>query len=160
MARVEGIGPVLLSAVREWLGTGCQIRVLPVLDPAGIAAVDAYEVPDRMAEAVLTRSPASVFPWSAITNRHRFDLDHTIPYTGPPGGPPGQTRPDNLGPLSRGEHRFKTYGRISVRQPDAGTFVWRTRFGRVIVTNPAGTHDLGTGASADAVWHSATHCTP
>jgi hypothetical protein len=59
---------------------------------------------------------------------------------------------DNLGPLSRREHRFKTFGRITVRQPVPGTFVWRTRFGRVIITNPAGTHDLGTGAFADALW--------
>jgi hypothetical protein len=30
--------------------------------------------------------------------------------------------------------------------------VWRTRFGRVIITNPSGTHDLGTGAFADGLW--------
>jgi hypothetical protein len=30
--------------------------------------------------------------------------------------------------------------------------VWRTRFGRVIITNPSGTHDLGAGLFADAVW--------
>ena len=58
----------------------------------------------------------------------------------------------NLGPLSRREHRFKTFGRVAVRQPVPGTFVWRTRFGRVIINNPSGTHDLGTGPFADSRW--------
>jgi hypothetical protein len=85
-----------------------------------------------------------------------MDVDHTAPYVRPSGGsaagPPGQTGLHNLGPLSRREHRFKTFGRVSVRQPVPGTFVWRTRFGRVIITNPSGTHDLGTGAFVDALW--------
>ncbi len=160
VARVEGVGPVLLASVREWLGGGCRVRVLPVLDPARIPPADGYEIPDRMVEAVLARSPASVFPWSGTTSRHRLDLDHTVPYTGPPGGPPGQTRLGNLGPLARGEHRYKTFGPINVRQPVAGTFVWRTRFGRVIVTNPAGTHDLGTGTFADTVWQTSADRAP
>ncbi len=176
VARVEGIGPVLLASVREWLGSGCRVRILPVLDPARIPPADSYEIPDRMVEAVLARSPASVFPWSGTTSRHRLDLDHTVPYTrppgappgaspggppnGPPDGPPGQTRLDNLGPLTRGEHRYKTFGPINVTQPVAGTFVWRTRFGRVIVTNPAGTHDLGTGTFADTVWQTSADRAP
>ena len=92
-----GHRPVLLSSVREWLGAGCRVRVLPVLDPGGIPAVDGYEIPARMAEVVLARSPGSVFPWSGITSRHGLDLDHTLPYTGPPGeGPAGQTCTENL----------------------------------------------------------------
>ncbi len=164
VARVEDIGPVLLASVREWLGSGCRVRVLPVLDPARIPPADGYEIPDRMVEAVLARSPASVFPWSGTTSRHRLDLDHTVPYTGPPGAPPGappgQTGLGNLGPLARGEHRYKTFGPINVRQPVAGTFVWRTRFGRVIITNPAGTHDLGTGTFADTVWQTSADRAP
>ncbi len=38
VARVEGVGPVLLASVREWLGRGCRVRILPVLDPAQIPA--------------------------------------------------------------------------------------------------------------------------
>jgi hypothetical protein len=155
LARVEGVGPVLLSSVRQWLGSGCKIKLQPMIDPDRMPAVDAYEVPDRMVDALLARSPVSVFPWSSSDSR-RMDADHTIPYAGPPGGaptgPPGQTGLHNLGPLSRREHRFKTFGRVSVRQPVPGTFVWRSRFGRVIITNPSGTHDLGTGLFADAVW--------
>jgi hypothetical protein len=104
-----------------------------------------------MVDALLSRSPGSVFPWSGHLNR-RMDVDHTIPYARPPDGPPGQTGLHNLGQLSRREHRFKTFGRVTVGQPSPGTFVWRTRFGRVIITNPSGTHDLGTGAFADALW--------
>ncbi len=62
--------------------------------------------------------------------------------------------------MTRGEHRYKTFGPINVTQPVAGTFVWRTRFGRVIITNPAGTHDLGTGTFADTVWQTSTDRAP
>ncbi len=39
-------------------------------------------------------------------------------------------------------------------------YVWRTGFGRVIVTNPAGTHDLGTGTFADTVWQTSADRAP
>ncbi|SDS79435.1 DUF222 domain-containing protein [Microlunatus soli] len=151
IARVEQLGPHLISTVRQWLD-GSRVSVQTIIDSDRIPSVDRYEVPAMMAEALLARSPGSVFPWSS--GRH-LDHDHTIPYRPPPSGPPGQTGLGKLGPLSRREHRFKTHGRISVLQPDAGTFVWRTRFGRVLITNPAGTHDLGGGPFADAVWRAA-----
>jgi hypothetical protein len=119
LARVEGVGPVLLDTVRQWFGTGCTVKLQPVIDPDRIPSVDAYEVPDRMADALLARSPVSVFPWSSSQSR-RMDLDHTVPYAQPPDGPPRQTGMHNLGPLSRREHRFKTFGRIEVSQPVPG----------------------------------------
>ena len=40
------------------------------------------------------------------------------------GGPPGQTRPDNLAPLCRRHHRAKThFGWSYVRNRD-GTYTW------------------------------------
>jgi hypothetical protein len=152
IARVEDLGPQLLSTVRGWLGTGCQVKLQPVIDCDQIQPIDRYEVSPAMWKALLARSPASVFPWSGSLNR-RMDADHTIGYRPPPDGPPGQTRPGNLGPLNRREHRYKTFGGIQVRQPCPGTFIWRTRHQRVIITNPAGTHDLGTGAFADTIWN-------
>jgi hypothetical protein len=151
IARVENLGPQLLSTIRRWLGTGCQIKLQPIIDCSQTRSVDRYDVPPPMWEALLARSPASVFPWSGSLNR-RMDADHTVPYRPPPDGPPGQTQPGNLGPLNRREHRYKTFGGIHVRQPSPGTFIWRTRHQRVIITNPAGTHDLGTGEFADTIW--------
>lgn len=153
LARVEQFGPRLISTIRQWLDS-CRVSVQTIIDSDRVPAVDRYEVPPRMAEALLARSPGSVFPWSSSMSR-RLDHDHTKSYLPPPSGPPGQTGLDKLGPLNRPEHRFKTHGRVRVVQPDAGNYVWRTRFGRVIITNPAGTHDLGQGVFADAVWHAA-----
>jgi hypothetical protein len=156
IARVEVLGPQLLSTVRGWLGTGCHIKLQPIIDCDQIQPIDRYEIPPAMWESLLTRSPASVFPWSGSMHR-RMDADHTSPYQPPPDGPPGQTLPENLGPLNRREHRYKTFGNIQVKQPCPGTFIWRTRHRRVIITNPAGTHDLGTGKFADIIWE--TVCT-
>ncbi|GAB3925216.1 hypothetical protein GCM10011575_05170 [Microlunatus endophyticus] len=157
IARLEKIGPALLSTIKTWLGDGCTIRLQPVLDPATIAPVDRYEVPDRMREAILARTPASSFPWTGSLNR-RNDLDHTLPYLPPPAGPPGQTGLHNLGPLTRREHRAKTIGHMSLRQPDPGTYVWKSRYGRVLITNDSGTHDLGnitTNQLASEIWYAA-----
>jgi len=154
IARVEKIGPALLSTIRTWLGDGCTIKLQPVIDPVNIAPVDRYEVPNRMRDAILARTPASIFPWTGSLNR-RNDLDHTVPYLPPPAGPPGQTGPHNLGPLARREHRAKTIGHMSLRQPDPGTYVWKSRYGRVLITNDTGTHDLGnlnTNQLASDIW--------
>lgn len=62
IARIEGIGPALLPTIRTWLGDGANIRLQPILDPDGIQPVDRYETPDRMRDALLARTPASVFP--------------------------------------------------------------------------------------------------
>lgn len=151
VARVEKIGPALLSTVRSWLGEACKVRLLPVLDVEGVVPVDRYETPNRMRDALLARTAASVFPWSSSLNRHN-DLDHTIPFVPIPAGPPGQTGLHNLGPLARNEHRPRTIGRMKLRQPWPGTYVWRTRFGRVLIVNDAGTHDLGKEEFAQQVW--------
>ncbi|QDP96400.1 hypothetical protein FOE78_11245 [Microlunatus elymi] len=158
VARVEGIGPMLASQIRDWLGARCRIRLQPIVDYADIHPVDAYEVPDAMRNALLARTPASCFPNSANRSRS-MQADHTIAYrrTGGPGGnaPPGQTGLHNLGPLGQTEHRIKTHGGWSARQPVPGTYVWRTRYGRVLIVNDSGSHDLGNNRFATAVWHAA-----
>ncbi|MFP5283819.1 MAG: hypothetical protein ACLGIF_10265, partial [Actinomycetes bacterium] len=51
VARVEDVGPVLLTRIRRLLGDRCAVTVTPVIDlPAGMAPVDGYEVPARMRE--------------------------------------------------------------------------------------------------------------
>jgi hypothetical protein len=137
-ARVEGVGPVVAKQVRDWLGRRA-VTVRPVLDPAGLAPVDGYEAPDEMREAVRLRTPADVFPYAACVSR-RMDLDHTDPYVDPgDGGPPGQTRPGNLGPHTRRTHRIKTHSRWRVRQIADGAYLWRSPHGRHYLVDHTGT---------------------
>ena len=70
-----------------------------------------------------------------------MDLDHTQPYRDPDeGGPPGQTRPDDLGPMTRRHHRIKTHGHgWTVRQVFDGVCVWRTPHGRHYLVDHTGT---------------------
>ena len=86
-------GPITLDQFRQWLTQADPIiTIRPVLDPAATAAVDAYEIPQRLRQAMTVRHPGSVWPFSPATTIRtggRLDLDHTIPHT--THGPPGQT---------------------------------------------------------------------
>jgi hypothetical protein len=156
VARIEQVGPVTLGQVQRFLNRAeCDIRLLPVIDPTDTPPADGYDVPRRIREAMFLQTPASVFPWGANVSR-RMDLDHTIPYRPPArGGPPGQTAVDNLGSLSRAEHRLKTHGRWRLRQPAQGLYLWRSPFGATYLVTNAGTQDLGENQFADAVWREA-----
>ena len=82
------------------------MKVQPVIDPQDTPAVDSYEIPRRIREAMFLRMPASCFPYATATQH--MDLDHTIAYRSPArGGPPRQTGVHSLGPLIRFEHRVK-----------------------------------------------------
>lgn len=138
VARVEGIGAVTGQQVKAWLG-GCDVTVKPVIDLAGQVPVDGYEVPDRLREAVRLRTPVDAFPYGSNLNRS-MDFDHTEPHVDPAdGGPPGQTRADNLAPMTRRHHRIKTHGRWQVRQPFDGVFIWRSPHNRYFVVDHGGT---------------------
>lgn len=143
VARVEGTGPVTLAQVKEWLAHE-QVTVKPVIDPAGIAPVDGYEVPDRLAEALVLQQPIEVFPFGTLNSR-RADRDHTVPYVPmEAGGPAGQTQVANLGPLGRGHHRAKTFGAWTLRQPLPGMYLWKTPTGHWYQVDNQGTVPLGT----------------
>jgi hypothetical protein len=151
--------PISLDQLRRFLtDTGCAVTVRPVIDPADTAPVDSYEIPHRLRRAVRYRHPADVFPYgSNVTSS--LDLDHTQPYQ--PDGPPGQTNPGNLGPLSRTAHRAKTFGRWFCRQPDPGTYLWRSTTGRIFLVTNQGTLPLGHTAFSHALWDlTTTHSTP
>src|SRR5215211_4233900 len=76
IARVENVGPVLLSRLRLLLGERCHISLKPVIDlPAGHTPVDAYEIPATLREQLLLRNPADVFPYAAAVSR-TIDVDH------------------------------------------------------------------------------------
>ena len=159
LVRPEHADPMLLRELTAWLaGTGCQIRIQPVIDPATTAPADAYEIPDRIRQAVRYRQIADVSPWGSSTRRS-LDLDHLVPYR--TGGPPGQTRATNLAPLNRSAHRTKTLGLKRVRQPDPGVYLWRTKHGHLNLVTNRGTINLGRTEFSHALWRLATqHCLP
>ncbi len=143
VARIEGVGPVTLAQAVEML-QHTNVTVREVLDLAEDHPVDAYEVPDRMREILLHRTPATGFPWGPRTRRGH-DADHTVPYLSPDkGGPPGQTRIANLGFLNRGAHRIKTHASgWRHHQPEPGVHYWRTPTGSWFRVDHHGSHALG-----------------
>ncbi|GAA1393158.1 hypothetical protein [Luteococcus peritonei] len=136
--------PVLAEWLRDLLGER-RVSVRPVIDLANQAASDSYEVPRPMREGLEIRNPYEVFPFS--TRRFAgLDLDHTQPWRDD--GPPGQTRPDNLGPLARRAHRAKTHGGWQLTQPMPGIFLWRSPLGYRYLVTPSRTIELGRAVDA------------
>ncbi|MFP5416182.1 MAG: DUF222 domain-containing protein [Actinomycetes bacterium] len=126
VARGEGdLGPLLAGQVRELL-QHARVTVLPVVDQADDPQVDSYEIPAAVRRQVLSRDPFEVFPWSTRRSRGS-ELDHTVPWKAT--GPPGQTRPSNLGPLGKRAHRAKTHGGWQVSQLQPGVLEWESPLG-------------------------------
>ncbi|MGI8702242.1 MAG: hypothetical protein ACR2JU_13750, partial [Nocardioidaceae bacterium] len=142
VAQVEDLGPALLDQVRGWLGDR-TVRLQPVIDTDAVPAVDCYEVPARLADAIRLRTPAGFFPFSCSLSRHD-DNEHTMPYLPPDdGGPPGQTAMGNLAHTRRHEHRIKTFSRWKVTQPRSGAWLWRSPHGYHFLVDSYGTTPLG-----------------
>ena len=139
VARWEGEGPISARYVRDFLGPTSRFTIKPVIDLAGQTAVDAYEIPDRLREAVHLRTPADVFPYASNTSR-RMDLDHTRPYRHTASA--GQTGMDNLGPLGRFHHRVRTHGNWAVEQPFPGIYLWRAPHGSIYLVDHTGTRKV------------------
>lgn len=137
IARLDGHQALIRDTWVELLGSH-RVAVRPVIDLNVIPAVDCYEIPDRIRQAVTWRSPVDVFPFGVRAARG-CDLDHTIPYDHSRGRPPAQTRIDNLGPLSRRAHRAKTARGWRLRQYEGGWFEWTSPAGYHYATGPFGT---------------------
>jgi hypothetical protein len=138
VARFEGVGPITIDQAKRFLAD-CDVTIKPVIDLTNQTPVDAYEIPDRLRDAVHLRSPVDVFPFATSTSRNR-DCDHTDPYRDPDdGGPPDQTAMENMGPMVRFHHRIKTHSRWRVVQPFSGVFVWRSPHGRYFLVDHTGT---------------------
>ncbi|MDF9716352.1 hypothetical protein INN71_15835 [Nocardioides sp. ChNu-153] len=110
LARLENTRALIAAdQVRDWCRTpGTTITVKPVIDLNEHVAVDAYEVPDRIAERVRLDRATCAFPYCGRPARG-LDLDHTEPYRWEAAPGAGQTSTSNLAPLCRGEHRVKTH---------------------------------------------------
>jgi hypothetical protein len=137
IARIEGLGPLSRDTWVELLGN-TRVTVRPVLDLNAITPVGSYEIPERIRDAVHWRSPVDMFPYGTQPSR-RCDLDHTNPYDHSPTGPPGQTRVDNLAPLTRRPHRAKTARAWQLTQYEGGWLEWVSPAGYHYATGPYGT---------------------
>jgi hypothetical protein len=135
IGRCEQLGPLTITQIIQLLGH-TKVEVQPVFNPNGITPVDAYEIPAAMRRAVLQRHPFEVFPYG--TRSGGFDLDHTKPYQWGGNWRPGQTDPDNLGPLRRKSHRAKTHAGWRLTQPEPGQFTWTSPLGRRYLITTAG----------------------
>ena len=137
MGRVEGEMALSRDTWVELLGN-TRVTVRPVLDLNAITPVGSYEIPERIRDAVHWRSPVDMFPYGTQPSR-RCDLDHTDPYDHSPTGPPGQTRTDNLAPLTRKTHRAKTAKAWQLTQYEGGWLEWVSPAGYRYATGPYGT---------------------
>ncbi len=139
VARVEGMGPMLLEQIADLLGHR-HVTIQPVIDLNTGHSVNAYEHPTRIREATLLRTLGDVFPHSTSQTR-RVDHDHVVPYDAD--GPPGQTGDHNTAPLIRSHHRAKTHdhtgGGYQLHQLGLGTYRWTTPHGLGRLVTLAGT---------------------
>jgi hypothetical protein len=138
--RLEGHGPVTDQWVRETLGPPCRFKIYPVIDLAGQAPVDAYEIPDRHRQAVQLMTPADTFPYSSSLSR-TMQVDHTVPYD--EGGASGV---GNYGPMTVPHHRIKTHGAWDVNQPFPGIYIWRDPHGAYYLVDHTGTRRIPKAA--------------
>lgn len=142
LMRFEGHGPVTEAWVRTVLGPRARFTILPVLDLAGQAPVDSYEIPERHRQAVRMMTPADTFPYASCT-APSMQVDHSVPYD--EGGISGI---GNYGPMATFHHRVKTHGGVEVRQPFPGIYVWRDPGGAFFLVDHTGTRRLPAPAPA------------
>ncbi|KRB78021.1 hypothetical protein ASE01_07575 [Nocardioides sp. Root190] len=139
IVRMEDHGPVTIAWARQMIAhVAGKVTVLPVINLAHQAPVDAYEIPAAMREAVHLIHGGDIFPFAANTSR-RVDLDHNLPYS-----EGGKTEAGNLGPMTRTHHRIKTHAGWECRQPFPGILVWRDPHGAHYLVDATGTRKLTT----------------
>ena len=145
IARIEKCGAMTEAWVRDQLSPRAKVTVKPVLDLAGQAPVDCYQIPERHRRAVHLMTPADTFPYS--TSLDPAQIDHTEPFAhGHEATGAGQSRIGNYGPLSTTHHRLKTHGRWKVKQPFPGIYLWRDPYGACYLVDHTGTRTLTRAA--------------
>ena len=135
---------VTVDQIRDWCGhPDAQVTVKPVIDLADHVHVQAYEVPDRIAEPVALRDVTCVFPWCTRPARrlrpdeHACDCDHVVPHTR--GGP---TCTCQLAPLCRRHHRLKTHGGWTYTILEPGSYLWSSPHRYQYLRDHTGTVDI------------------
>ncbi len=134
---VEKLGPLTVARIKEWLRAS-SFTLQPVLDLRRPDAVDQHDPPAWMRELVILRDRTCVHPHCDRSSRD-CDLDHIEAYVEmDDGGPPGQTRPDNLAPLCRRHHRAKTHHGWTYQRNTDGSYTWTTPRGHRLTVDPRG----------------------
>jgi len=135
---------VTVEQIRDWCGhPDAHVVVRPVIDLAEHVHVEAYEVPDRIAEPVALRDHACVFPWCTrparrlAPDRHGCDCDHVVPH-----GKGGATCTRQLAPLCRRHHRIKTHGGWGYTILEPGSYLWTSPHGYQYLRDHEGTLDV------------------
>ena len=137
LGHAERLGPLTSGLIHRWLGQ-TRATILPVLHADRTDAVDTHDPPAWMRELVILRDRRCVFPHCDRPSRS-CDLDHIEAYVEmDDGGPPGQTRPDNLAPLCRGHHRAKTFAGWTYQHNPDDTYTWHTPHGHHYQVHPDG----------------------
>jgi len=141
-ATIERLGAITTELLTDWLtrfsASGTKISLRPVLDlNATDWAVDQHDPPEAMRETVVLRDAHCIFPGCHRDSR-TCDLDHITEYLPmKDGGPPGQTRPNNLAPLCRRHHRAKTHTAWHYKRRDDGSYEWTAPTGHQYQVMPA-----------------------
>ncbi|WP_328995138.1 13E12 repeat family protein [Kribbella sp. NBC_01245] len=140
IVRVEGIGPLLVSQLKELIASEAVV-LKPVIDLREHISAGSYEIPQRIREWVKLRYPIPMEPWATGETTFSTDLDHVVPYD--KNGPPGQTSTKNLTPVTRTPHRAKTHGGLRNAILPDGSVEWTTPRGARYLVDHTGTHYLG-----------------
>jgi len=142
VARVEGLGPLPLSALCTLLGR-TKVTVRPVRDLSSRVRSTAYEHPESLKEQIYLTTAGDYWPYATSTSR-RVDYDHPTPYddTGPPDPGRPQTGSHNSGPLGRRHHRWKTHAGFRSRQCGEGRYVWLSPHGLAYLVDHLGTRRI------------------
>ena len=128
---------VTADQVRTWCANPDTIvTVKPVIDLNEHLHVDAYEVPDRLAEQTQLRDSTCVFPWCTRPAR-TSDCDHVIPYA-----EGGTTCSCNIAALCRRHHRLKTHSTWTYTVLEPGSFLWSSPHGYQFLRDHTGTLDV------------------
>lgn len=142
VARVEGLGPVSVSALAGLLGR-TRLSVRPVRDLSSRVRSTSYEHPESLKEQTYLTTGGDYWPYATSTSR-RVDYDHPTPFARPTESrpPPPQTGSHNSGPLGRRHHRWKTHAGYRSRQCGEGRYVWLTPHGLAFLVDHLGTHRI------------------
>ena len=138
VARVEGLGPVSISALAGLLRR-TRLTVRPVRDLSSRVRTTAYEHPESLKEQTYLTTGGDYWPYATSTSR-RVDYDHPTAYDDT--GPPRQTGSHNSGPLGRRHHRWKTHAGYRSRQCGEGRYVWLTPHGLAFLVDHLGTRRI------------------
>ena len=135
--------PSSVAGLAQPSRTTDRARALARSGPLDHVHVEAYEVPDRIAEQVALRDHTCVFPWCTRPARrlrpdqHGCDCDHTVPHA-----QGGATCTCQLAPLCRRHHRLKTHGGWTYTILEPGTYLWSSPHRYQYLRDHTGTLDV------------------